>query len=125
MPADGLDRQARQLLEELQLQHKVRIEDGRFSTIDLSQGQRKRLALLVAYLEDRPFYVFDEWAADQDPTFKDVFYRTLLPALRAKGKTVVVISHDDRYFDCADRCIRLDYGKLSNWQNNEPQQVPA
>ncbi|MBH9665463.1 cyclic peptide export ABC transporter, partial [Burkholderia multivorans] len=79
---------ARTLLVALQLDHKVRIERGTFSTLALSQGQRKRLALLVAFLEDRPFYVFDEWAADQDPAFKDVFYRTLLPALKANGKTV-------------------------------------
>ena len=125
LPPEGLDRNARMLLEQLQLQHKVRIEDGRFSTTALSQGQRKRLALLVAYLEDRPFYVFDEWAADQDPTFKDVFYKTLLPALRAKGKTVLVISHDDRYFDCADRCIRLDYGQLSGNRMAADQAIPA
>jgi putative ATP-binding cassette transporter len=112
LPADGLDAQASALLKALQLDHKVTIEDGRFSTLDLSQGQRKRLALLVAYLEDRPFYVFDEWAADQDPLFKDVFYRQMLPALKARGKTVLVITHDDRYFDLADRLIQLDYGRL-------------
>jgi putative ATP-binding cassette transporter len=109
---DGLDETARELLVQLQLDHKVRIEDGAFSTLELSQGQRKRLALLVAYLEDRPFYLFDEWAADQDPLFKDVFYRTLLPELKAKGKTVLVITHDDRYFHLADRYIKLDYGQL-------------
>jgi putative ATP-binding cassette transporter len=109
---DGLDAQARQLLELLHLEHKVTIRDGRFSTTDLSQGQRKRLALLVAYLEDRPFYVFDEWAADQDPTFKEVFYRRLLPDLKAQGKTVLVITHDDRYFSLADRYIKLDYGQV-------------
>ncbi|MEK6296921.1 MAG: cyclic peptide export ABC transporter [Paraburkholderia tropica] len=89
-----------------------RIQDGAFSTLALSQGQRKRLALLVAFLEDRPFYVFDEWAADQDPAFKDVFYRTLLPELKTKGKTVLVITHDDRYFDLADRLIKLDSGRI-------------
>ncbi|MFM0502680.1 cyclic peptide export ABC transporter [Paraburkholderia caffeinilytica] len=109
---DGLDAQAQQLLELLHLEHKVTIRDGKFSTTDLSQGQRKRLALLVAYLEDRPFYVFDEWAADQDPTFKDVFYRRLLPDLKAQGKTVLVITHDDRYFSLADRYIKLDYGQV-------------
>ncbi|WP_144109540.1 cyclic peptide export ABC transporter [Paraburkholderia sp. BCC1886] len=108
----GLDAQAQQFLELLHLEHKVTIRDGKFSTTDLSQGQRKRLALLVAYLEDRPFYVFDEWAADQDPTFKDVFYRRLLPDLKAKGKTVLVITHDDRYFSLADRYIKLDYGQV-------------
>ncbi|MFT4065916.1 cyclic peptide export ABC transporter [Paraburkholderia sp.] len=109
---DGLDSQAQQLLELLHLEHKVTIRDGKFSTTDLSQGQRKRLALLVTYLEDRPFYVFDEWAADQDPTFKEVFYRRLLPDLKARGKTVLVITHDDRYFSLADRYIKLDYGQI-------------
>jgi putative ATP-binding cassette transporter len=94
------------------LHHKVKIENGRFSSVDLSQGQRKRLALLVAYLEDRPFYVFDEWAADQDPEFKHLFYTELLPALKAQGKTAVIISHDDRYFYLADRCIKLEEGRI-------------
>ncbi|MFT4066899.1 cyclic peptide export ABC transporter [Paraburkholderia sp.] len=109
---DSLDQTARDLLVRLQLDHKVSIKDGAFSTLELSQGQRKRLALLVAYLEDRPFYLFDEWAADQDPLFKEVFYRTLLPGLKAKGKTVIVITHDDRYFHLADRRIKLEYGQL-------------
>ena len=86
---------------------------GPFSTTDLSQGQRKRLALLTAYLEDRPIYLFDEWAADQDPVFKKVFYTQLLPELKARGKAVLVISHDERYFGMADRVLRLDYGKLA------------
>ncbi|WP_031436117.1 cyclic peptide export ABC transporter [Methylobacter tundripaludum] len=99
-------------LQRLHLHHKVRVENGRFSSVNLSQGQRKRLALLVAYLEDRPFYVFDEWAADQDPEFKHLFYTELLPALKARGKTVLVISHDDRYFYLADRCIKLEEGRI-------------
>lgn len=107
-----LDAQARKYIAELQLEHKVKVENGKFSTTELSQGQRKRLALLAAYLEDRPVYVFDEWAADQDPFFKNVFYYQLLPELKARGKTVVVISHDDRYFHVADRIVKLDYGKL-------------
>ena len=112
LKAEGLDDQVKSLLESLHLDHKVTIENGVFSTIDLSQGQRKRLALLVTYLEDRPFYVFDEWAADQDPVFKNVFYRQLLPDLKAKSKAVLVITHDDRYFYLADRYIKLDYGQV-------------
>jgi putative ATP-binding cassette transporter len=88
------------------------VREGAFSTLALSQGQRKRLALLTAYLEDRPIYLFDEWAADQDPQFKEIFYHHLLPELRARNKTVLVITHDDRYYDVADRLIKLDYGKL-------------
>ena len=98
-------------LKKLHLNHKVRIFDGRFSTTDLSHGQRKRLALLNAYLEDSPIFVFDEWAADQDPEFKEVFYHQLLPELKARGKAVVAISHDDRYYDLADQLLRLEFGK--------------
>ncbi|BFU90194.1 MAG: ABC transporter ATP-binding protein [Nitrospira sp.] len=108
----GLDGQAREYLDRLQLCGKVQIRDGELSTQSLSQGQRKRLALLTAYLEDRPFYVFDEWAADQDPVFRRVFYEELLPDLKARGKTALVITHDDQYFSVADRCVRMDLGKI-------------
>jgi putative ATP-binding cassette transporter len=110
--AGALDEQALQFLRRLQLDRKVQVIDGVLSTTDLSHGQRKRLALLTAYLEDRPCYVFDEWAADQDPVFKEIFYLRLLPELKARGKTVIVISHDDRYFHVADRVLKLNYGKL-------------
>jgi putative ATP-binding cassette transporter len=107
-----LDARAHELLRILKLDHKLSIENGKFSTTALSLGQRKRLALLVAYLEDRPICVFDEWAADQDPSFKEVFYRELLPDLRARGKAVLVITHDDRYFSLADRFIKLESGRI-------------
>ena len=107
-----LDTQAREYLVQLQLDAKVNVKDGNLSTLDLSQGQRKRLALLAAYLEDRPVCLFDEWAADQDPQFKEIFYLHLLPELKSRGKTIVVISHDDRFYRLADRIVRLDYGRL-------------
>ncbi|PAX59889.1 cyclic peptide export ABC transporter [Brunnivagina elsteri] len=110
----NLDKQAQKYLKVLQLQDKVTIENGVLSNISLSQGQRKRLALLTAYLEDRPIYLFDEWAADQDPAFKELFYTKLLPELRDKGKTILAITHDDRYFHVADRIIKLDYGKIES-----------
>jgi putative pyoverdin transport system ATP-binding/permease protein len=107
-----LDEQALEYLKQLQLTQKVQVTDGVLSTTNLSQGQRKRLALLTAYLEDRPIYLFDEWAADQDPLFKQVFYYELLPELKARGKTVLVVSHDDRFYEVGDRIIKLDYGKI-------------
>lgn len=107
-----IDAQAAKHLEALQLSHKVSVENGKLSTTDLSQGQKKRLTLMAAYLEDRPFYVFDEWAADQDPEFKRVFYRSILPDLREQGKTVLVISHDEQYFDVADRYIKMESGQI-------------
>jgi len=109
----GLVPKARQYLERLHLDHKVKIhDDGTLSTTELSQGQRKRLALLTAWLEDRPIFLFDEWGADQDPIFKEVFYKELLPELKRAGKTVLAISHDDRYFHVADRVLHLESGKL-------------
>lgn len=103
---------ANRYLERLEIAHKVRIQDGAFSTTDLSTGQRKRLALLNAWLEERPVLVFDEWAADQDPVFRRVFYTELLPELKALGKTIIVISHDDRYFDIADQLVRMQAGQV-------------
>lgn len=103
---------AQKWLEHLEIAHKVKIRDGVFSTIDLSAGQRKRLALVHAMLEERPVMMFDEWAADQDPTFRRVFYNEFLPELKRQGKTLIVISHDDRFFDTADRVIRLSGGKI-------------
>ena len=108
----GSTSEPEQSLVRLELDSKVRVEGGRFSTIALSQGQRKRLALLTAFLEDRPIYVFDEWAADQDAHYRDIFYRQILPELRARGKTILVISHDDRYYHLGDRVLKLEYGKL-------------
>ncbi|WP_322029349.1 cyclic peptide export ABC transporter [Paraburkholderia sp. J76] len=104
--------EARRYLERLALAHKVSVHDGMFSTTDLSTGQRKRLALVHAYLEDRPVMVLDEWAADQDPTFRRIFYTEILPDLKRQGKTLIVISHDDRYFEAADRYIRLEDGRI-------------
>ena len=112
LEAPGVDERAAHYLRRLQLAHKVAVDGGALSTTSLSQGQRKRLALLTAYLEDRPIYLFDEWAADQDPVFKKLFYLELLPELRARGKTVVVISHDDHYYGVADRLLKLDEGRL-------------
>jgi putative ATP-binding cassette transporter len=108
----GLDAQAHGYLVELELDTKLAITDGVLSTTALSQGQRRRLALLTAFLEDRPVYVFDEWAADQDPHYREIFYKRLLPGLRARGKTVFVISHDDRYYELGDRVVKLEYGKI-------------
>ncbi len=102
-----------ELLQRMGLSGKTAFGEGRFSNIRLSTGQRKRLALVVSYLEDKPVYVFDEVAADQDPEFRAYFYEHLLPELQREGKTVVMVSHDDRYFHAADRVLQMDYGKLT------------
>jgi putative ATP-binding cassette transporter len=120
----GIDDEVRRYLAELQLADKVTVQDGRLSTIALSQGQRKRLALLTALLDDRSIYVFDEWAADQEPRFRDVFYSDILIGLKRRGKTVVVITHDDRYFHCADQIVKLDFGQVAEMKQ-QPHHRPA
>jgi putative ATP-binding cassette transporter len=112
LDSPGLDARARQLLETLRLSPKVSVTNGHVAPLHLSRGQRKRIALLVALLESRDICVFDEWAADQDREYRETFYREILPALRLKGVTCVVISHDERYFDLADRLIHLDLGRV-------------
>jgi putative pyoverdin transport system ATP-binding/permease protein len=114
-----LDERAREHLRQLELDHLVTVTEGVFSTTKLSRGQRKRLALVTAYLEDRPVYLFDEWAADQDPLFRKVFYQRLLPELKSRGKTVVAVTHDDRYFAMADEVIKLEEGKVVQMLRHE------
>ncbi len=103
------------LIDAMWLTGKVRFENGRFTDLNLSTGQRKRLALIVALLEDRPIYAFDEWSAEQDALFRDEFYRKVLPSLKARGKTVVAVTHDERFWHLADRVIRFDLGKVA-WE---------
>jgi putative pyoverdin transport system ATP-binding/permease protein len=112
LAAGDVDLRARGYLERLRLEKKVSVEQERLSTINLSQGQRKRLSLLTAWMEDRPIYLFDEWSSDQDALYREFFYRDVLPGLREMAKAVIVITHDERYRDAADRIIELDYGQI-------------
>jgi putative ATP-binding cassette transporter len=116
VPQEEIDR----LLRLAELTGKTHVVDGRFDTLELSGGQKKRLALVVSLLEKRPVCVFDEVGADQDPAFRRKFYKEILPALQQEGKTIVVVTHDDKYFDAADRLLKMDEGRFvtddaANW----------
>ncbi|PCJ56707.1 MAG: hypothetical protein COA79_18050 [Planctomycetota bacterium] len=100
------------LIDEMDLTGKTSFKDGRFTNTHLSTGQKKRLALIIALMEDKPVYIFDEWAADQDPHFRKHFYETILKQLKSDGKTILAVTHDDHYFHHADRIIKLDYGTV-------------
>jgi putative ATP-binding cassette transporter len=103
------------LLHEFRLESKTGLSRGEFRTLDLSGGQRRRLALVVSLLEKRPIMLLDEWTAEQDPEFRRKFYEELLPAIMQAGATVVVITHDDRYLDELNlpaRRIRMDEGRI-------------
>lgn len=101
------------LLEVFELAGKTSLIGNEFSTVDLSAGQRKRLALIVAMVEHRPICVLDEWAADQDPIFRKKFYLELIPMMKAAGITVICVSHDDRYYDVADRRVHMEEGRIA------------
>jgi len=100
------------ILEEMQLSGKTRFKAGRFTDLNLSTGQRKRLALAVTLLENKEILVFDEWAADQDPHFRKYFYEVVLQRLKEEGKTVIAVTHDERFWKHADRVIKMEYGSI-------------
>ena len=106
----NIDRDIEKLIKRLELENVISVNNGRFSSTKLSTGQRKRLAMVVACLDNRPIMVLDEWAADQDPIFRKRFYEEILPELKGRGITIVVVSHDDRYFHLADRVVELKSG---------------
>ena len=100
------------LIKLMELDKKTQYVDGKFTETNLSTGQRKRLALIAAFLENKPIYMFDEVAADQDPEFRAYFYNELLLDLKKRGKTVIAATHDDKYFHVADRVLKMEYGKI-------------
>ncbi len=102
------------LIKLMELDKKTQYMDGKFTDTNLSTGQRKRLALIVAFLEDRPIYVFDEIAADQDPQFREYFYNEIILDLKKRGKTIIAATHDDKYFHIADRVLKMEYGKIQS-----------
>ncbi|KZN69020.1 cyclic peptide export ABC transporter [Pseudoalteromonas luteoviolacea] len=104
-------------LKRFKLEGKVKFENGKFSTVKLSDGQRKRLALVVSLIDDKQVYLFDEWAADQDPEFKRIFYEDILPLLKQRGKAVIVISHDQAYFKGFDNLIIMEDGNIKNYSS--------
>ena len=118
-------REVNKLLIEMELNKKTKFIDGSFTNTDLSTGQRKRLALIMAILEDKSIYVFDEWAADQDPEFRKYFYEVILIRLKEQGKTVIAVTHDDAYFHVADNVYKMNYGQLSPYQTTQGENPPC
>ena len=106
------------LLRLVELNKKTKYIDGKFTNLDLSTGQKKRLAFITAVLEDKPIYIFDELAADQDPPFRKKFYEVILPDLKKQGKTIIAVTHDDKYFRVADRVLKMEYGQLVNYDES-------
>ncbi len=108
-----------ELLRLMQIDNKTQITEGKISNLNLSTGQRKRLALVIALLENKPFYVFDEIAADQDPIFKKFFYNEILKQMQSQGKTIIMVTHDNEYFHSADACYKLQNGQLSTLKTKQ------
>ena len=122
---DADPKEVARLLGVMKLVGKTDFADQGFTSLDLSTGQRKRLAMIVTLLEDRPIYAFDEWAADQDPEFRRFFYEELLPSLAARGKIVIAVTHDDRYFHCAGKIVTMDEGRIRSVERRSPRADPS
>jgi putative ATP-binding cassette transporter len=104
--------QVQRLLEMTDLTDKTSIVDHKITSVNLSSGQRKRLALVLSLLEAKPILLLDEWAAEQDPPFRRKFYREILPWLKQQQKTVVAVTHDDDHYDVADRVLKMRFGRF-------------
>jgi putative ATP-binding cassette transporter len=114
------------LLRQFRLETKTGVSNSEFRTLDLSGGQRRRLALIVSLLERRPILLLDEWTAEQDPEFRRKFYEELLPTILQAGVTVVVITHDDRYLEELNlpaRRVRMDEGHIVDQRSTQPQRL--
>ncbi|MDD2764703.1 MAG: cyclic peptide export ABC transporter [Opitutaceae bacterium] len=105
-----------ELLARMELADQTSIVNGRVTNLNLSTGQRKRLALVLSTLDDRPIHLFDEWAADQDPVFRKYFYEVMLRQMAREGKTILAATHDDHYFHVADKVYAMEYGRLMVYQ---------
>ena len=101
------------LLKLMQLENVLSDTEGSSFKRGFSKGQSKRISLVHALLENKPILVLDEWAADQDPHFRKFFYNELIPMLKQNGKTIVAVTHDDVYFNQADRIIKFEYGQVT------------
>ncbi|PZF77330.1 hypothetical protein DK847_08390 [Aestuariivirga litoralis] len=111
---EGIAREkAEAVLKAVHLYGATDIQNDAFTRIDLSAGQRRRLALAVALIEDRNVLVLDEFVADQDPDRRTYFFRKMLPALKARGKTLVVSTHDLAWLDCCDRVFSFENGQMT------------
>ena len=118
---ERVDELKERYLDVLEIRNKVSFDDGiQLSTTDLSMGQMSRLNLFRSVLEDKEIYVFDEWAANQDPHFKAKFYNEIIPQLKKEGKTLIIISHDEQYFHVADRRVTVSQGSLLS--GDQPKQ---
>ncbi|OQY54810.1 MAG: hypothetical protein DRR08_16730 [Candidatus Parabeggiatoa sp. nov. 2] len=110
------EQRLKSLLRLMELDKKTEFIDGKFTNVDLSTGQKKRLAFIAAVLENKPVYIFDEVAADQDPQFRQYFYEVILQDLKKQGKTIIAVTHDDKYFHTADRVLKMEEGRLVNYK---------
>jgi len=113
----GLDASAKARIEELidlmGLKQKVSFSnDHAFSNMKLSTGQRKRLALITLMVGEKEIFLLDEITADQDPGFRKFFYEEILKKWKEEGKTILIISHDDRYLQHFDRVFHMEFGRI-------------
>lgn len=103
----GLDTDARRLLTDLGLGHRLDELPNR-----LSGGERQRVAVARALINDPSLILADEPTASLDYANGRLVMERLAAAAHENGKQVIVITHDERMLDVCDRVLRLRDGQL-------------
>ena len=79
---------------------------------ELSGGQEQRVAIARALVADPPLLVADEPTGDLDKSSASRVLELLQTLSKDHGKTIVMVTHDPRAAEAADRTLHLEKGQL-------------
>lgn len=102
-------RRAFTLMEQVGLGEKYRAYPA-----DLSGGQKQRVAIARALAGDPGIILADEPTAALDSTSGRTVMEMLRGLAHERGRAVVIVTHDNRTLEYADRVVRIEDGKISN-----------
>lgn len=96
-----------ELLERVGLKEKLRTLPA-----NLSGGQKQRVAIARALAGEPPIILADEPTAALDSTSGKLIMDLLKELAGEKNRAVVVVTHDNRIFEYADRIVKIDDGRI-------------
>lgn len=79
---------------------------------DLSGGQKQRVAIARALAGNPPLILADEPTSALDAENGRSISILMKNLCRERGDTVVVVTHDERIYDLADRIVRIEDGRI-------------
>jgi putative ABC transport system ATP-binding protein len=81
----------------------------------LSGGQRQRVAIARALVGDPAIVLADEPTASLDKTSGREVVDRMQSLAREQGATILIVTHDNRILDVADRILHLEDGRISTF----------